>query len=184
MKLLIASDIHGSLHYANCIKEAFLKNNCDKLLLLGDLLYHGPRNPLPFDYNPKGVIEVLNSLKDRIIAVRGNCDAEVDQMVLDFPIMSDYTIITFEQFQLFATHGHIYNLDNLPTLQKNDVFLFGHIHIPIAKKEKNYYVVNPGSITLPKENTPHTYAILENNEITIYDDSGNRYLSLKINKQA
>ncbi len=175
MKLLIASDIHGSAHYANKIKNAFKLHQCDKLLLLGDLLYHGPRNPLPYDYQPKEVIEILNSLRQHIIAVRGNCDAEVDQMVLKFPLMSDYTTIQFEDFQLFASHGHIYSPDHLPQLNENDVFVFGHIHIPVTKKSDGIFLLNPGSITLPKEETPHTYAILENKVFSIYDENDKLY---------
>lgn len=174
---MIASDIHGSAYYAQIIKDAFHQQNCDKLLLLGDLLYHGPRNPLPYEYNPKEVIEILNSLKHNIIAVRGNCDAEVDQMVLSFPLMSDYTVISVDGYQIFASHGHIYSPQKLPTLNENDVFVFGHIHIPMAKKENHIHIINPGSITLPKENTPHTYAILENKTVTIYDENHSIYLN-------
>lgn len=177
MKIMIASDIHGSAYYAQIIKDAFHQHNCDKLLLLGDLLYHGPRNPLPYEYNPKEVIEILNSLKHNIIAVRGNCDAEVDQMVLSFPLMSDYTIISVDGYQIFASHGHIYSPQKLPMLNENDVFVFGHIHIPMAKKENLIHIINPGSITLPKENTPHTYAILENKTVTIYDENHSIYLN-------
>lgn len=173
MKLLVASDIHGSAYYANKIKDAYVKHQCDQLLLLGDLLYHGPRNPLPKDYAPKEVIQTLNSLKENIIAVRGNCDAEVDQMVLEFPIMSDYTTIIMEDYQLFASHGHIYHPDHLPYLNKGDVFMFGHIHIPIMEEKDGIHIINPSSITLPKENNPHTYGVLENKTFYLYDEDNN-----------
>lgn len=171
MKLLIASDIHGSAYYANKIKNAFEKQQCDKLILLGDLLYHGPRNPLPKDYSCKEVIQTLNSLKDKIIAVRGNCDAEVDQMVLDFPIMSDYTILYLEDHQLFITHGHLYSPEKLPHLNAGDIFMYGHIHIPIMEKQNSIHIINPGSIALPKQQQPHTYGILEHKIFTLYDES-------------
>lgn len=171
MKLLIASDIHGSGFYAKIIQEAYKTHQCDKLLLLGDLLYHGPRNPLPKEYDPKVVIPILNSLKNDIIAVRGNCDAEVDQMVLDFPMMSDYTTIVFKDFKIFATHGHIYSLDKLPLLNEGDVFLFGHIHIPIFQKIDHIHIVNPGSITLPKEDSKHSYMTFENYIFTLWDEN-------------
>lgn len=170
MKILIASDIHGSAHYAQIIKEAMKKHNCDKLLLLGDLLYHGPRNPLPYNYDPKQVIAILNSMKEHIIAVRGNCDAEVDQMVLEFPIIADYTTIVMEDYTIFATHGHLFHPDHLPRLQKGDVFFFGHVHVPIAEKKDGIHIINPGSITLPKQDSEHSYGILENHRYQRYDE--------------
>ncbi|NBK97917.1 MAG: phosphodiesterase [Erysipelotrichia bacterium] len=170
MKLLIASDIHGSAYYAEKIANAYHKHQCDKLLLLGDLLYHGPRNPLPKEYEPKKVITILNELKENIIAVRGNCDAEVDQMVLDFPMMSDYTTIVMEDYKILASHGHIYHPDHLPALNENDVFLYGHIHIPVMEKRNGIHIINPSSITLPKENNPHTYGVLMDKTFSLYDE--------------
>ncbi len=171
MKYIIANDIHGSHYYANIIVEAFHQHEADKLLLLGDLLYHGPRNDLPRDYNPKLVIPLLNSLKHKIIAVRGNCDSEVDQMVLEFPCLADYTILMDEGRQIFLTHGHIYHPNNMPLLNKNDIFMYGHIHIPISNKENDIHILNAGSISIPKENSAHSYAVLENNTYTLYDEN-------------
>ncbi|MBR7131984.1 MAG: phosphodiesterase [Clostridia bacterium] len=161
MRLLIASDIHGSAYYCKMLADTFVKENADRLLLLGDILYHGPRNDLPKDYSPKAVIEILNGLKDKIFCVRGNCDTEVDQMVLQFPILADYCILPVGGKIIYATHGHSYNCDNLPPLQKGDVLLHGHTHIPICDQKENYTYINPGSVSIPKENSPHSFMLLE-----------------------
>jgi len=134
MKWLIASDIHGSAHYCSKLIEAYKSENADKVLLLGDILYHGPRNDLPSGYNPKAVITMLNEIKDRILCVRGNCEAEVDQMVLEFPIMADYAIIDICGKSIFATRGHIYNEQNLPPLKHGDILLHGHTHVSICRE--------------------------------------------------
>jgi uncharacterized protein len=180
MKLLFASDIHGSFYYANELIEQFKQEQADLLILCGDLLYHGPRNPLTKDYNPMKVAELLNQYKDQIIAVRGNCDSEVDQMVLDFPVLSDYTQLIVDNRQFFITHGHVYHPKQLPQLKVGSVFVFGHIHIPLIKKEQGIYILNPSSISLPKENEPNTYAIYENNRLMIktFDQSVIKELSL------
>lgn len=170
MKLLIASDIHGSSYYAQKIKDAYINHKCEQLLLLGNLLYHGPRNPFPKDYDPKEVIFILNGIKENIIAVRGNCDSEVDQMVLEFPIMADYTTIVNEDYKIVASHGHIFSPDYLPSLNKNDIFMYGHIHIPVMECKDGIHLINPGSISLPKEGNPHTYGILDNKTFTLYDE--------------
>lgn len=180
MKLLIASDIHGSSYYAQKIKDAYMHHQCDKLLLLGDLLYHGPRNPLPKAYDPKEVIPILNNLKEHIIAVRGNCDAEVDQMVLDFPIMSDTATIHLDGFKIIASHGHIFSPEHLPELNEGDIFLFGHIHVPVFKKQHNIHIINPGSITLPKENSEHSYLTYENNIFTLWNDAHKKLKDYKL----
>ena len=130
MKWFIASDIHGSAYYCRRMLERYKKENADRLLLLGDVLYHGPRNDLPNGYAPKEVIEMLNAMKDDILCVRGNCEAEVDQMVLKFPVLADYAIIDLGDSLIYATHGHIYNENNLPPLKRGDVLLHGHTHIP------------------------------------------------------
>lgn len=135
MKLFIISDIHGSLYYLKKVMEIFEKENYDKLVILGDELYHGPRNPLPKDYSSKEVIEILNKYKDKIIAVRGNCDSEVDQMVLSYPIMSDYSMIYLGNKRVFLTHGHIYNIDNPLPMSEGDILLYGHFHIPMIEKK-------------------------------------------------
>lgn len=171
MKLLIASDIHGSAKYAQIVKDAYYKQDCDKLLLLGDLLYHGPRNPLPEGYEPKKVIEILNSLKEDIIAVRGNCDAEVDQMVLQFPIMADYTQIVMDDYKIFATHGHLFDPEKHPYLNEGDVFMFGHVHVPHMYKKDGIHIINPGSITLPKEHSAHAYGVLDKGIFYRYNEN-------------
>ena len=171
MKLFIASDIHGSAYYANKMVEAFLNSGADKLILLGDILYHGPRNDLPRDYATKKVIPMLNELKDKIICVRGNCDAEVDQMVLEFPVMADYEMIYTEELTICATHGHVYNEDKLPQ-ESFDVLLCGHTHVPKKVKHETFTYINPGSVSIPKEGSHHGYMILESGKFSWYDFDG------------
>lgn len=162
MKWMIASDIHGSSYYCGQLMEAFQQEQADRLLLLGDLLYHGPRNDLPRAYAPKEVLAMLNERKDRIFCVRGNCDTEVDQMVLDFPILADYCILPVGERLIYATHGHHFNLDSLPPLQPGDVLLHGHTHVPAweAFGEGNLYL-NPGSVSIPKAGSAHSYMVLQ-----------------------
>jgi uncharacterized protein len=169
MKLFFISDLHGSLFYVRKAIENFNKEKADYIVILGDELYHGARNPLPLEYNPKEVAELLNEFADKIIAIRGNCDSEVDELVLNFPIMSTYSIVLREGRRLFLTHGHIYNEDNLPKLSKGDVFIYGHTHIPKAEKKGDIFIINPGSITFPKENNPNSYGVLEENVFKIKD---------------
>ena len=160
MKWMIASDIHGSEYYCKELLEAYKRESADRLLLLGDILYHGPRNDLPRDYSPKKVIELLNAYKQDIICVRGNCDTEVDQMVLEFPIMADYCVIADEKWLIYATHGHKYNENNLPPLHKGDVLLCGHTHVPRCIEYSDFVYMNPGSVSIPKEGSAHSYMIL------------------------
>ncbi len=167
MKIFIASDIHGSAFWCRKMLEAFQNEKADKLLLLGDILYHGPRNNLPEEYDPKAVIAMLNPLKDKILCVRGNCDTEVDQMVLDFPILADYAFLYDGNTRIYATHGHKFNEENLPPLSKGDILLHGHTHVQIRREHETYTYINPGSVSIPKENTGHGYAILENGEVTL-----------------
>lgn len=174
MKLMFASDIHGSLYYAKKTVEAYHSERAEKLILLGDLLYHGPRNDLPKDYNPKGVIELLNSIKDEIMAVRGNCEAEVDQMVLEFNVMADYALIFEKSRTFFITHGHIYNTQNPPMLKKGDLLIHGHTHIQaIEEQPEGYIYINPGSVSIPKNNNAHSYMIYDNGRFEIKDFEGN-----------
>lgn len=174
MKFLIASDIHGDLDSTKRVIDAFRNEGADKLLLLGDLLYHGPRNDLPKTYAPKEVIALLNGMKDAILAVRGNCDTEVDQMVLSFPILADYAFIFADGLRIFATHGHHHNPETPPPLSKGDILLHGHTHI-LACDEfgDGFYRLNPGSAAIPKGGNPRTYAILENKLFTVKDFDGN-----------
>ena len=162
MKILIASDIHGSAEWSGKLLEAYAAEKPDKVLLLGDLLYHGPRNNLPLDYDTKRTLEKLNSIKSKIIAVRGNCDSEVDQMVLEFPIMNSYEIIEADGIRIFAAHGHNYNPVNLPPFVEFDVIATGHTHIPVLDKYDGYYHINPGSVSIPKGGSINSYIIFEN----------------------
>ncbi|MBP3437622.1 MAG: phosphodiesterase [Clostridia bacterium] len=164
MKIMVASDIHGSAFYTKKAVEAFLREKADKLLLLGDILYHGPRNDLPKDYAPKEVISLLSPLKEKILCVRGNCDAEVDQMVLPFPIMAEYCLLSLGEKTVFATHGHHFHLDNLPPLAKGDILLHGHTHIPACLERNGVVYWNPGSVSIPKENSPHGYMVISEKE--------------------
>ena len=162
MKWMIASDLHGSAVYCRRMIEAFEREGADRLLLLGDLLYHGPRNDLPEGYAPKEVMPLLNGMKSKLLCVRGNCDAEVDQMVLDFPILADYAVLPVGQRLVYATHGHVHNLKNLPPLAPGDILLHGHTHIPAWTEfgEENLYL-NPGSLSIPKDGSAHSYMTLE-----------------------
>ena len=164
MKWMIASDLHGSAYYCRKMLEALEREGADRLFLLGDLLYHGPRNDLPGEYAPKEVIPLLNGKKEKLLCVRGNCDAEVDQMVLEFPVLADYAVLPVGQRLIYATHGHIYHVKNLPPLAPGDVLLHGHTHVPAWTEfgQGNLYL-NPGSVSIPKENSPHSYMTLEGN---------------------
>lgn len=167
MKIIIISDIHGSAYFLRKVLKVVENEKIDYILILGDVLNHGPRNPLPEGYNPKEVVDILNSYKNRIIAVRGNCDSEVDQMLLEYPMMSDYTTLFLNEKRIFVTHGHIYNRDNLPQIEKGDVLLYGHTHIPLAENENDIYILNPGSISLPKNGNENSYGILEDNNFYV-----------------
>lgn len=180
MKLMIASDIHGSAHYCRKLIKAFKKENPDKLLLLGDILYHGPRNDLPEEYAPKLVIQMLNDISDKILCVRGNCDTEVDQMVLDFPVLADYVYVYIDGVSFFATHGHIFNEKNPPKLSNGDVLLNGHTHVPKFFKYDSFTYVNCGSVSIPKENTPHSYVIFEKEMLSWKNLDGAVYMSKKL----
>jgi len=158
---MIASDIHGSAYYCRLLIESYKAEKANRLLLLGDILYHGPRNDLPKAYAPKEVIALLNELKNDIFCVRGNCDTEVDQMVLDFPILADYAILDIGSRIIYATHGHIHNEENLPPLHAGDVLLQGHTHIPKCAVHERCICMNPGSVSIPKENSHHGYMTLE-----------------------
>lgn len=180
MKIMIASDIHGSAYYCRQLLEVFEQEQADKLLLLGDLLYHGPRNPLPEEYDPKAVAALLNAHKQQILCVRGNCDGEVDQMMLEFPILADYCILSAGSRMIFATHGHHYNENSLPLLQSGDVLLHGHTHIPVLADRGDYIYANPGSVTLPKQDSARSYLLLEDNVLTLKDLAQNVAAQLTI----
>lgn len=181
MKYFIASDIHGSAYYCEKMLEAFKKENADKLILLGDIMYHGPRNNLPKDYAPKQVGSMFNAIKNKLLCVRGNCDSEVDQMVLDFPIMADYGILSVNGRGIYFTHGHNHNLDKLPPLSDGDILLHGHTHIPAWQGfGNNNLYLNPGSVSLPKENTPHGYMTIDENKINWKNLDGEIYHTIEI----
>lgn len=176
MKLMIASDIHGSACCCGELLEAFSREGADRLLLLGDILYHGPRNDLPRGYAPKEVAAMLNGIKNSVFCVRGNCDSEVDQMVLEFPILADYAALTTGGRLVYATHGHVYNTGNLPPLCPGDILLHGHTHVPAWESfgENNLYL-NPGSVSIPKADSVCGYMTLEENGAVWKDLSGREY---------
>lgn len=162
MKWMTAADIHGSEYYCRKLLEAYEREKAGRLLLLGDILYHGPRNDLPEGYNTKNVAGMLNERRRDILCVRGNCDTEVDQMVLEFPVLADYCIIADGENVIYATHGHIFNKKKLPPLHRGDILLHGHTHVPAFEERDNYIYLNPGSVSIPKEESWHGYMIFEN----------------------
>ena len=164
MKFVIASDIHGSAFWCRKLMELIENEQPDKILLLGDLLYHGPRNDLPRDYAPKQVIPMLSRYKDRIVAVRGNCEAEVDQMVLPFPCMADYALLIDGGITFYLTHGHHASPDNLPPLEEGSIFLSGHTHVKIDEIRKGIRCVNPGSVSIPKDGS-HSCMVWDNGNL-------------------
>ena len=151
VKWLIASDLHGDAECTAKLIERYRESGAEKLILLGDILYHGPRNDLPSGYAPKKVIDMLNGIRDEILCVRGNCDSDVDQMVLEFPIMAEYALLSFGKRLIFATHGHKFNNDALPPFNKGDILLHGHTHVSVLEEHENYVYMNPGSVSLPKD---------------------------------
>ena len=180
MKLMFASDIHGSLSAAQAVLERYEAEGASRLVLLGDLLYHGPRNDLPDRYDPKGVTALLNSAKDELFCVRGNCDAEVDQMVLDFPIMADYALMDLDGVTAFVTHGHLFHLSNLPPHKPGDLLIHGHTHVLTVQQKDGMTYINPGSAALPKENHPKSYMIYEDGLFTIKTLEGEILLTHRI----
>lgn len=180
MKWFIASDIHGSAYYCEKLLENYKKENADRILLLGDILYHGPRNDLPRDYAPKRVIEMLNPLRDIILSVRGNCEAEVDQMVLSFPVLADYALLPTEKNLIFVTHGHTWNNTNLPAIKSGDILLHGHTHVPVCEEYPTHIYINPGSVSIPKEDSPHSYMIFEDNTFLWKNLEGETYRTYTI----
>ncbi|MBP3334502.1 MAG: phosphodiesterase [Clostridia bacterium] len=180
MKWLIASDIHGSAYYAEKLISAFYEEKADKMIILGDILYHGPRNDLPEEYSPKKVIAMLNPLSDKLLCVRGNCDTEVDQMVLDFPILAEYALLPIGDQLIFITHGHKFSSNNLPPLSEGDILLHGHTHVPKCEKFDKYIYMNPGSVSIPKEDSPHGYMTLENGSFLWKSFDGDVYMEYSL----
>ena len=176
MKWLIASDIHGSAYYCRKVIEAFEREGAERLLLLGDVLYHGPRNDLPRDYLPREAAAQLNAMADRVLGVRGNCDAEIDQTVLAFPIMADYALLCESGRTIFATHGHLYNLDCLPPLRPGEILMHGHTHVPARIEQNGVVYLNPGSAAIPKDGSRHSCMTLESGVFRWLDlDTGEEY---------
>ena len=171
MKLMIASDIHGAAGYCRALLDAFDREGADRLLLLGDILYHGPRNDLPDEYAPKQVLAMLNERRDKIFCVRGNCDTEVDQMVLTFPILADYSVFPAADRLIYATHGHVFNDSHLPPPGSCEYFFFGHTHLPFIRpaEGKEPCICNVGSPTFPKGGNPPTFAIYEDGHVRLVD---------------
>lgn len=175
MKLMIASDIHGSAYFCQQLVDRFHAENPTKLVILGDVLYHGPRNPLPQDYNPQKVAEMLNTIAQHIIWVKGNCDADVDQLLLNFPVCQSATLFV-DGKTIFASHGHVHCKDTPPALAKGDILVNGHFHVPTAEMfgNDNLYV-NCGSVSIPKQNSPHSYLVLQDNTFVWKDLQGQTY---------
>ncbi len=171
MKLLVVSDIHGSAYYAEKIPEIFEREKADKIIVLGDLYYHGPRNPLTKDYSPMKVAEILNSLKDRLEVIKGNCDAEVDEMISEFKF-KEHLLLEVNNMKVYFTHGHKNNMDNLPD-EQIDMMIYGHFHTGFIVKKDGIIFANPGSISLPKDNTKNSYLILDKESIVLKDIDGN-----------
>lgn len=182
---LVISDIHGSSLAANKIKALVESNQFKAILCCGDILYHGPRNGVSEDYDPKAVIEVLNNLAIPLINVKGNCDGEVDSMVLNFPIDNTCNSLFINDRRVFMTHGHHLNPDSdLSFLTNEDIFLYGHVHLPFSyQNEQGIYILNPGSMTFPKQGHPKTYGILDNNGFTIYTLDDQKYQGIEFNNK-
>ena len=180
MKWFIASDIHGSAYYCRKMLERYKAENADRMLLLGDILYHGPRNDIPKNYDTKGVAALLNGLKENIICVRGNCDAEVDQMMLSFPVLCDFGVISDGERLIYLTHGHKYNKDNPPPVKSGDVVLSGHTHIPVHEVVGGVLYANPGSVSIPKGGSTNSYLTYENGVFTLKEmQTGNALCSFE-----
>ena len=169
MKILIASDLHGSAKWCEILLSYFEKSGAKKILLLGDVLYHGPRNDLPEVYDTKRCFAMLNAMKDKIMCIRGNCDCEVDQMVLEFPIMAKNALLDLDGITAYATHGHEYWIDNMPPLTEGSVLLYGHYHVPLCTQKDGVIVMNPGSVSLPKDGSPHSAILYEDRTFTWVD---------------
>ena len=181
MKWMIASDIHGSASWCRKMIGAWQAQGAERLILLGDLLYHGPRNDLPDEYAPKQVIAMLNAIAPAPLCVRGNCEAEVDQMVLSFPVMAEYAVMLLDGHVIYMTHGHIHGEDNPPPLQPGDILLCGHTHVPCLRRYEGFTYINPGSVSIPKEGSRHSYCVLEDSVITWIDlETGAPYMEKKL----
>ena len=167
MKFFILSDIHGSVPAFEKAMKAFDAEKADFLVICGDYLNHGPRNPIPEGYDPQRLATMINAYKMRILAVRGNCDSEVDQMLLHFPITAPWQQVLLEKQRLFLTHGHLFGPENLPALNQNDVLVYGHTHLPVAEQRGEIFHFNPGSVSIPKGGNPASYGMLDNDVLSV-----------------
>jgi len=180
MKLFFVSDIHGSMTAMNKVIKAFEKEDAGHIIVLGDLMYHGPRNPLPEDYRPADVAAAINKYKQQIVAVRGNCDAEVDQLLVEYPMMDTSAFVIDKSRRFFITHGHIYNPEKLPPLNNGDVFVYGHTHLPVAENRDGIFIFNPGSAALPKGGNPPSYGMYDGRYLTVKSFNGDVLASIDI----
>ena len=181
MKWFIASDIHGSAYYCEKMIERYKEEKCDRMFFLGDILYHGPRNDLPRDYAPKKVIAMLSEYKNETFSVCGNCDCAVDQMVLQFPVLAEYSVLDLGKRLIFLTHGHIYNEEKLLPMKQGDILLSGHTHVPKCEEKNGFVFMNPGSVSIPKENSTHSYMTLEGGTFLWKNiEDGKIYMEYKI----
>ena len=183
MKLMFASDIHGCAPSCGTMLRKFDEEKAEKLFLLGDILYHGPRNGVPDGYDPKEVIRMLNERAASLLCVRGNCDTEVDQMVLSFPIMAEYALLYLEGRTVFLTHGHRFNTEDPPKLKSGDILLHGHTHIQVIDESRDYIYINPGSVSLPKNGNVKSYMTYEDGIFTVKQlDSGSTQMEYRLSK--
>ena len=180
MKIMFASDIHGALPCCEKMIGRYFEEKAEKLILLGDILYHGPRNDIPDGYDPKGVSALLNKHKSELLCVRGNCDAEVDQMMLEFPVLAEYMIMWLGGRMVFATHGHVHNTSAPPMLKSGDILLHGHTHIQTAEEHDGYVYINPGSVSLPKNGNKNSYMVFQDDTFTIKSLDGTSLIQYKI----
>ncbi|MCX4362859.1 MAG: phosphodiesterase [Clostridia bacterium] len=178
MKIVIASDLHGSSYYAEKVKDIFAKEQGDLLVLLGDIYNPGPRNPISKDYAPMVVAQTLNSLKDRLLVIKGNCDSEVDTLISEFDF-SEFSQIFADGLKVTLTHGHKFNKDNMPA-NAGDVMCYGHFHTGFITQVGSVIVANAGSVSLPKDNSARSYLTIQNNVIALKDIDGNILDSKKI----
>lgn len=180
MKLMFASDIHGSKAFCEKLLVRYMDESPEKLILLGDLLYHGPRNDLPEEYDPKRVVTLLNLVKDHVLCIKGNCDCDVDQMVLKFPILSQYGCVCVDGITMYLTHGDVYNMENPLPMCEHDILIYGHTHVPMAEENENGFFLNPGSVSIPKEGSENSYMIYEDGIFTWKNLDGKEFLKFEI----
>ena len=178
MKIVIASDLHGSAYYAQKLMDICYREDADKLILLGDIYNHGPRNGLPKDYQPMKVAEILNGVKENLIVIKGNCDSEVDTMISEFDFVQDMVLLSGDK-TVFLTHGHMYNKENMPKTHFNAI-IYGHFHTGFIERQNDVVVANTGSLSLPKNQTANSYILLENRTIILKDLEGKEIAKILI----